>query len=67
MLQMELVTIYYYVESLGDGSVCLRWFRNKKNAIKADRNQEEGWGESSVGSITTVSSCEEWINAEDAG
>lgn len=63
---MELVTIYYYVKSLGDGSVCLKWFRNEKNAIEADQNQEECWGESSVSSILTITYSQQWVNAEDA-
>lgn len=50
---MEKVLIYYGIFNSGDGSVHLKWFLSREEAIKAEENQNEGWGEDCTGSVET--------------
>lgn len=46
--------LWYHVENGGDGSANTRFHLSEANAEKADEEQCEGWGESSVGSVDIV-------------
>jgi len=43
--------LHYHVSNGGDGSANVHFHTTENEAEKADENQSEGWGESSVGSI----------------
>jgi len=43
--------LYYYVQNGGDGSAIVRFCESRELAELLDRNQSEGWGESSVGEV----------------
>lgn len=47
-------TIWYSIRNAGDGSAYLRWFLTREKAQLDQNNQSESWGETCLGSITTV-------------
>ena len=50
---MKKVTVYYVIEGDGAGSAYIRWFLTQKDAENFEDNMEEGWGDSTVGSVET--------------
>lgn len=50
---MEKVVVYYACMNGGDGSVSLEWYLTEDEAEYAEYGQDQGWGESCVGSVET--------------
>ena len=50
---LEKVTIYYGCFNGGDGSVSVSWYLDRETAEEAETSQEEGFGDSCVGSAET--------------
>lgn len=48
---MKTSKLYYHCSNGGDGSVSVHLHQTEEAADKADEEMEEGWGESSAGSI----------------
>src|SRR4051812_40149579 len=49
--ESKMFKLYYHVQNCGDGSASVKFHATEKQAIEADENQNEGWGESSVGFV----------------
>jgi len=50
---LEKVEVYYACMNCGDGSVAVRWYLTWEEAVAAEENQSEGWGEPCDGSVET--------------
>lgn len=51
---MKKFQLYYNCRNGGDGSVSVDLHSTEQAANKAEESMDEGWGESSVGSITII-------------
>jgi hypothetical protein len=50
---LEKVDVYYACMNGGDGSVSVRWYLTWEEAVEAEENQSEGWGEPCDGHAET--------------
>jgi hypothetical protein len=50
---LEKVDVYYACMNGGDGSVSVRWYLTYEEAVSAEENQSEGWGEPCDGHAET--------------
>lgn len=46
------IKLFYSIQNCGDGSVYLRWWSSEELANWDEEHASEGWGESSIGSIS---------------
>jgi hypothetical protein len=56
---MKIITLWYSIRNHGDGSAYPHWFGSEATADKDQDLQEEGWGESCIGSIQSFEGSDE--------
>ncbi len=44
--------LWYHCSDNGDGSVSVHFHQNEEQAVAADEEMEQGWGENSAGNVT---------------
>ncbi len=58
-LKVKILTLWYSIRNHGDGSAYPHWFGSEATARKDQDLQEEGWGESCIGSIQSFEGSDE--------
>lgn len=56
---MKIIQLWYSVRNHGDGSAYPHWFGSQETADKDQDLQDEGWGESCIGSIQSFEGSNE--------
>lgn len=57
--------LWYSVQNCGDGSAYPRLFLNEKDATKDQDDQEEGWGETCIGSFDSYGGSNSHTEAQN--